>query len=500
MRTLRDTDYFPSPDQLERCSLGFPSERAQESTRASVGTAAKMALPPRTRARPNGQPDPASTIERKPPRHVKFACTMEKSAPHRVLAARGWREVDDDSWDWDVMWADTGWVHDNVTYNVTTQPQRLRENQRVNHFPNHVELTRKDLLAKNVKRAKRQAEKDGADPAEFDFIPKTYVLPGEGQMLLREVREKGGTWIMKPIGRAQGTGIFLVNKVKQIEDWLKRRGTEAAENKLSDDYVCQRYVDDPYLVDDRKFDMRIYVLVLSYQPLKVYLYREGFARFTNTPYSTAKSDLKNPYVHLTNHAIQKRDVDYDPSVDDLKMPIQDLYTHMRSTHGQDAADRCFAGMHGVIINALRSVSQVMINDKHCYELYGYDIMIDAELRPWLIEVNASPSMSSDSQSDADLKAALLDDTFTCLDAEEVFEGRTPPRVGGFDLVCEDGKLTRTAEWGGLPTLLGADNSDRLEALERLRRWCKKGKAGEERAKARSAALVAATGMPPIVHW
>jgi tubulin polyglutamylase TTLL9 len=246
--------------------------------------------------------------------------------------------------------------------------------------------------------------------------------------------------------------------------------------------------------------MRIYVLVLSYQPLKVYLYREGFARFTNTPYSTAKSDLKNPYVHLTNHAIQKRDVDYDPSVDDLKMPIQDLYTHMRSAHGQDAADRCFAGMHGVIINALRSVSQVMINDKHCYELYGYDIMIDAELRPWLIEVNASPSMSSDSQSDVDLKAALLDDTFTCLDAEEVFEGRTPPRVGGFDLVCEDGKLTRTAEWGGLPTLLGADNSDRLEALERLRRWCKKGKAGEERAKARSAALVAATGMPPIVHW
>ena len=456
-----------------------------------------MALPPRTRARPsNGRAD-SDGGERKP-RSVKFACTMEKSAPHRVLAARGWREVDDDSWD--VMWADTAWVHDNVTYNVTTQPQRLRENQRVNHFPNHVELTRKDLLAKNVKRAKRQAEKDGTDPSEFDFIPKTYALPGEGQMLLRDFREKGGTWIMKPIGRAQGTGIFLVNKAKQIEDWLKKRGTEVAENKLSDDYVCQRYVDNPYLVDDRKFDMRIYVLCLSYQPLKVYLYREGFARFANTAYSTAKSDLKNQYIHLTNHAIQKRDVDYDPEVDDLKMPIRDLYAHILSKHGQEAADRCFAGIHSVIINALRSVQQVMINDRHCYELYGYDVMIDENLRPWLIEVNASPSMSSDSQTDADLKAALLDDTFTALDAEEMFEGRTPPRVGGFDLVCDDGALTRTAEWGGLPTLLGADNSDRLEALERLRRWCTKGKAGEERAKARGAELVVATGMPPIVHW
>ena len=54
------------------------------------------------------------------------------------------------------MWADTGWVHDNVTYNVTTQPQRLRENQRVNHFPNHLELTRKDQLVKNVKRWLRE--------------------------------------------------------------------------------------------------------------------------------------------------------------------------------------------------------------------------------------------------------------------------------------------------------------------------------------------------------
>ena len=51
----------------------------------------------------------------------------------------------------------------------------------MNHFPNHVELTRKDLLAKNVKRAKRQAEKDGSDPSEFDFIPKTYALPGRGR-------------------------------------------------------------------------------------------------------------------------------------------------------------------------------------------------------------------------------------------------------------------------------------------------------------------------------
>ena len=92
MRTLRDTDYFPSPDQLALLARIRPSDWAQESTRASVGTAAEMALPPRTRARPNGQPDPASTIERKPPRHVKFACTMETvSYTHLTLPTN--REV-----------------------------------------------------------------------------------------------------------------------------------------------------------------------------------------------------------------------------------------------------------------------------------------------------------------------------------------------------------------------------------------------------------------------
>ena len=54
-----------------------------------------------------------------------------------------------------------------------------------------------------------------------------------------------------------------------------RRRTVCYEN-----YVAQRYLDDPYLVGGKKFDMRIYAVCLSYNPLKVYLYREGFARFT----------------------------------------------------------------------------------------------------------------------------------------------------------------------------------------------------------------------------
>ena len=49
--------------------------------------------------------------------------------------------------------------------------------------------------------------------------------------------------------------------------------------------------------------------------------------------------------------------------------------------------------------------------RHCFELYGYDVLIDANLRPWLIEVNASPSLSTTTEPDRVMKSALLRDVF-----------------------------------------------------------------------------------------
>ncbi|KAK3285895.1 hypothetical protein CYMTET_6507 [Cymbomonas tetramitiformis] len=120
--------------------------------------------------------------------------------------------------------------------------------------------------------------------------------------------------------------------------------------------------------------------------LQVYLYREAFCRFTNQVYSLDKEDLQNSYVHLTNHAVQKKDGEYDPSKCDLKWSIHSLKTFMTSMHGAEAANSSFGRIQACIVNSLRAVQNVIINDKHCVELYGYDIMIDQDLKPWLIEV------------------------------------------------------------------------------------------------------------------
>ena len=66
---------------------------------------------------------------------------------------------------------------------------------------------------------------------------------------------------------------------------------------------------------------------------------------------------------------------------------------------------------------MHSVSNVITNSGNCFEVYGFDIMLDDTLKPWLIEVNASPSMTATTPSDYKMKVGLLDDLFTIIDLE-----------------------------------------------------------------------------------
>jgi tubulin polyglutamylase TTLL5 len=96
---------------------------------------------------------------------------------------------------------------------------------------------------------------------------------------------------MKPIGLSRGRGISLINNLDQVI--------------FNEPVVLQKYLKNPLLLDGYKFDMRIYVLLTSINPLEVFLYREGFARLSTEKYTLKEEDLKNNFIHLTNFAIQR---------------------------------------------------------------------------------------------------------------------------------------------------------------------------------------------------
>lgn len=261
-------------------------------------------------------------------------------------------------------------------------------------------------------------------------------------------------WIMKPISKSQGRGIFLFKDLKDIHDW-KRDGKDrkSGEDEI-ETYIVQRYIERPLLIGGKKFDMRIYVLVTSYVPLRAWVYREGFARFSGTRYSI--DHIEDTFVHLTNTAIQKTAPDYNPDRG-AKWPLVNLRRYLTSSHGAIETNIAFRRINEVFYYSLQAVQDKIINDKHCFELYGYDVLFDEDLRVWLIEVNASPSFGASSEDDKIMKTNVLDDTFNVIDMEHKLRG-DEKRIGGFDL------LTDAHE-----SFLGCANSDRNVQLRRIYR-------------------------------
>ncbi|XP_074067950.1 putative tubulin polyglutamylase TTLL9 isoform X1 [Macrotis lagotis] len=371
--------------------------------------------------------------------------------------------------EWDFYWCDVSWLRENFDHIY------MDEHVRISHFRNHYELTRKNYMVKNLKRFRKQLERDVGklEAAKCDFFPKTFELPSDYHLFVEEFRKTPGiTWIMKPVARSQGKGIFLFRKLKDIIDWRKdvSRYDDQKDDIPVENYVAQRYIENPYLIGGRKFDLRVYVLVMSYIPLRAWLYRDGFVRFSNTRFTL--SSIDDHYVHLTNVAVQKTSPDYDPEKG-CKWMIQRFRQYLTSKHGPETVEKLFQDMDNIFIKSLQSVQKVIISDKHCFELYGYDILIDQNFKAWLLEVNASPSLTASSQEDYQLKTCLLEDTLHVVDMEARLTGKEK-RVGGFDLMWNDGPVSREEDCIDISgtgnfvanTHLGCNN-DRKKQLRQL---------------------------------
>ena len=275
---------------------------------------------------------------------------------------RGWVRSNGNDDDWHIYWASTHTLR-NI-FNAESG-QRLGDWQVINHFPNHYELTRKDLMVKNIKRYRKELDKEGSLFAEkdknskyvhLDFIPVTYILPADYNLFVEEFRKNPSSmWIMKPTSKARGIGIFLINKLNQLKKWSHMSGSVSSSGaKEKETYVISRYIENPLLIGGKKFDLRMYVLVTSYRPLRAYVYRKGFCRFCTVKYSSDVGDLDNMYVHLTNVSIQKHGDDYN-ELHGGKWSLDNLRMYLESTNGRETADKLFQDIHMLILHSLKAV-------------------------------------------------------------------------------------------------------------------------------------------------
>ncbi|XP_063201957.1 tubulin polyglutamylase TTLL13 isoform X2 [Chroicocephalus ridibundus] len=312
----------------------------------------------------------------------------------------GLKEAGEDE-EWTVYWTDCSVSLERV--------MKMKRFQKINHFPGMIEICRKDLLARNLNRMLRLF------PKEYNIFPRTWCLPADyGDFQAYRRARKRRTFICKPDSGCQGRGIFITRNPEEI--------------KHGEHMICQQYIAKPFLIDGFKFDMRIYVLVTSCDPLRIFVYKEGLARFATMRYIDPSSrNLGDICMHLTNYAINKRNENFiqDDTVGS-KRKLSTLNAWMMDNSYNTT--KLWEDIEDIIIKTLISAHPVVKHNYQscfpnhttgcaCFEILGFDILLDRKLKPWLLEVNHSPSFTTDSRLDCEVKDALLCDTIKLINVD-----------------------------------------------------------------------------------
>ncbi|CAF3548920.1 unnamed protein product [Rotaria sordida] len=344
--------------------------------------------------------DKKRQIEKKKRKRIYFICvSMCKYECVRRAAKRlNFREVSEDD-DWNVYWTDTSVGIERVA--------QMKKWQKINHFPGMSEICRKDSLTRNMSRMVKMF------PKEYAFYPKAWCLPADYSDFAKYCSDKKyKTFISKPDVGCQGRGIFLTkNPLKDI--------------KPNDNFVVQVYVNRPFLIDGYKFDLRVYVAVTCCDPFRIFVYKDGLARFTTQHYEEpSNTNCKDIFMHLTNYAIQKRSDDFIRDEDTGTKRRITTINRWLLEHGYDIV-KLWAEIDDVITKVLISAHPILKHNYRacfpnhyrgsaCFEILGFDILLDRKLKPYVLEVNHSPSFTTDSKLDREIKDALIYDTLLLL--------------------------------------------------------------------------------------
>ena len=305
--------------------------------------------------------------------------------------------------------------------------RKLGKNQKFNHFPSTYQIGLKDNMYKHFKIYKK------IFPKLYNFVPDTYILPNDAEIFENIYKKnKKSLWIVKPVNMSRGRGVHLLKDLAELKYLIKK---SYDEKEIPD--LLSRYLDKPHLINNKKYDLRIYVLVTSFSPLRFYIYYNGLVRFATEDYH--KDNLENIYIHITNYSINKNNLNYksnqknnqeikefeegeneeeeDEEDDSSKWSLVEYRNYFKKLGKTDILNNIWKQIEDIVVKSLLTVAndnckEISINKTNSlFELYGYDILIDESFKAWLLEVNVNPSLHCTSPLDLSIKTDLVTDVF-----------------------------------------------------------------------------------------
>ncbi|XP_035963703.2 tubulin polyglutamylase TTLL11 isoform X1 [Halichoerus grypus] len=304
----------------------------------------------------------------------------------------------------------------------------------VNKFPGMTEMVRKITLSRAVRIMQNLF------PEEYNFYPRSWILPDEFQLFVAQVRMvKDGdpswkpTFIVKPDSGCQGDGIYLIKDPSDI----RRAGSLQSRPAVVQEYICK-----PLLIDKLKFDIRLYVLLKSLDPLEIYIAKDGLSRFCTEPYQEPNpKNLHHIFMHLTNYSLNIHSGNFvhsDSTSTGSKRTFSSILCRL-SSKGVDIK-KVWSDIISLVIKtviALTPELKVFYQSDipagrpgpTCFQILGFDILLMKNLKPILLEVNANPSMRIEHEQelspgvfenvpslvDEEVKVAVIRDTLRLMD-------------------------------------------------------------------------------------
>jgi hypothetical protein len=261
-------------------------------------------------------------------------------------------------------------------------------------------------------------------------------------------------WMLKPSGLNRGRGLELFTDLDELKEFLKlySRGyevTEFANMEYNDEdevspavkalmnkdkartqplvykntdystkithFVIQKYIEKPMLYKNYKFDLRVFALMTHEQELLVF--GDCYVRLSSLPYDPEK---KNYLIHLTNNAVQVRSNAYGALVKGNIISIREFEKYCIDLFNQ-TGDPKYQIEYGHFMKKIKEVVKITFDSTQSilsvkprqfnFELFGYDFMIDSDMKLWLIEVNSVPSLGESNSYISRLLNRAVDDMF-----------------------------------------------------------------------------------------
>jgi len=280
----------------------------------------------------------------------------------------------------------------------------INKYQRVNHMLMFHEICRKHLLYKNYDIYRKKY------PNDYNFMPETFTYDhfDEFKNLFKDYKvSKDNLWLIKPRNAMTGRGIRFL---KNIED-------------VREHDIVTRYIADPLLINDRKFDLRFHVLVTGHDPLKIYLHTNGWAKLSTEKYDLDLDSLDNIYKHVTNMGLNLKNKQSNMTAKDIVLSFAYVKDYLKKKYNMNYSE-FEEEVKDLIIKAIITMNHLELEKQkgrnlksnNIFDLYGIDIMVDSHFKPWLLEINISPHLGEEnlSMERKILLSETLVDTFNIL--------------------------------------------------------------------------------------